>query len=366
LATGVKSLTEQGEPTDFTLTKAASLTGTVRDREGKPIARAWVHAGHFPFPKAGWLAGQSDAQGNFAITDLAEYKFTGVNGPAPPLASILRVDHPAYGVAEVSYKRAPGRVDVVLGKATAIEGTVIYGDTGKPAAGISVFANWIDEPYPYIATTLPYGTTDEQGRYRIESLPQGRFNLCASLVRPERVLLDSADKGLTGTTVDSFKAREGQTATAPPIRLVKGGLVKGRLIQYRAGQNGVRDPVQFEKGQTVQILAFRGPSLPGLGVVADLAFVKPDGTFQMRLPPGLHYLLLPNQPKADGTYRFHYCDMGEPCTEEDEESPRMSGMHRVKIREGETTEIEISVYRPPVTQKKLDNKTTQNDKPISS
>ena len=92
--------------------------------------------------------------------------------------------------------------------------------------------------------------------------------------------------------------------------------MKGRLYQYRRGAPGVHDAIRLKEGEKVQIIIFRGPSLPGPGVVADMTFAKPDGSFEMRLPPGLHYLSLPNSQKSDGTYRLPYCDMGEPCTEE--------------------------------------------------
>ena len=127
--------------------------------------------------------------------------------------------------------------------------------------------------------------------------------------------------------------------------------------------NGVHDPVRLKEGEKVQILVCYGPSLPGPGVVADMAFVKPDGTFELRLPPGLHYLELPNSQKPDGTYRLPYCDMGEPCTEEDAAPPQLNNLHRIKIREGQTTEIELSVFRPLPPQKTVDEKKTQIERP---
>ncbi len=138
--------------------------------------------------------------------------------------------------------------------------------------------------------------------------------------------------------------------------------MKGRLVQYRPGVNGVRDPVRLDPGVRLMLIAFRGAALPGPGAVADAEFVKEDGTFEMRLPPGLHSLQLPNNPRADGTYRLPYADMGEPSTEEDAARP-LNGLHKVKIKEGETTEIEISVFRPKTAAPPTtDANKTQNEK----
>jgi beta-lactamase regulating signal transducer with metallopeptidase domain len=365
LGTGVKAVQGRGQELDFTLTKAASLTGTVRDRQGRPIAGALVHDMYWPLPKAGWLSARSDAKGNFTISDLSEYQYAGPKGSGPPLG-LLSVEHPEYGSAEASYNRVPGHVDVVLGKRATIEGTVLYGETGKPAAGVYVFANWIDQPVPFVAVDLPSAKTDKNGHYRIRPLPQGLFNIYASVEPFDRLAsFEKSDNKLVASTIEAFRAEEGRTAAAPPIRLVKGGVVKGRLYQYRPGVNGVHDPVKFKEGEKLEIIVFRGPSLPAPGVVADMAIARPNGTFELRLPPGLHYLQLTNYQKPDGTWRLPYSDMGEPCTEEDAAPPQMSGLHRIKIREGQTTEIEISVFRPS-PQKKADDKKTQNDKPASS
>jgi beta-lactamase regulating signal transducer with metallopeptidase domain len=348
LATGVKTITERDEYVDFTLTKAATLTGTVRDLEGKPIADAWLHVGISLSPRNGWLSARSDHQGRFAITDLAGNEFAVRSDTSWPPDGLLTVEHPAYGTALVSFKRIPGEVNVVLKRAAAIEGTVVYGNSGKPAAGVSVTANWIDEPFPYMSCRMPVFTTDKQGHYRLFPLPEGRFNVCASLGPVDKVLSDTAPKEVVATSVDSFQSRAGQSSTAPPIRLIKGGRVKGRLVQYRPGVNGVTDPVHLDPGVRLMLIAFRGPALPEPGAVTDAECVKEDGTFEMRLPPGLHSLQLLNNARADGTYRLPFADMGEPATEEDAARP-FNGIHRVKIREAETTEIEISVWRPPTS-----------------
>jgi beta-lactamase regulating signal transducer with metallopeptidase domain len=364
LATDVKTVTERDEHLDFTLTKAASLTGTVRDLEGKPIADAWLRAGISLSPRNGWLSARSDRQGRFAITDLAGNEFAVRSDTSWPSDGILTVEHPAYGASLVSFKRIPGEVNVVLKRAAAIEGTVVYGNSGKPAAGVSVTANWIDEPYPYMSCRMPVSTTDKLGHYRLFPLPDGQFNVCTSLGPVDKVFSDSTPTQLVATSVDSFQSRAGQSSTAPPIRLIKGGRVKGRLVQYRPGVNGVTDPVHLDPGVRLMLIAFRGPALPGPGAVTDAEYVKEDGTFEMRLPPGLHHLQLPNSPRSDGTYRLPFADMGEPSTEEDAARP-LNGLHKVKIREGETTEIEISVWRPPTSLPKPKQSQAKGAEPAS-
>jgi beta-lactamase regulating signal transducer with metallopeptidase domain/5-hydroxyisourate hydrolase-like protein (transthyretin family) len=356
LGTGVKTVRERGEYLDFTLTKAAPLTGIVHDRQGRPIAGALIRDMYWPLPKTGWLSAKSDAKGYFTIADLTEYKYAGPKGSGPPLG-LLSVEHPEYGTAEASYKRVPGYLEVVLGKAATIEGTVVDGETGKPAVGVSVFANWIDQPIPAVAVDLPHARTDKNGHYQLRPLPEGLFNLDVSVEPISGIMsFEKRDTKFVAAPIEQFRTKEGQTATAPPIRLVKGGVVKGSLYQYRQGAPGVHDPVKLKEGEKLEIIVFYGPSMPAPGLVADMTFVRPDGTFELRLPPGLHYLSLPNSQKPDGTYRLPYSDMGEPCTEEDAAPPQLNNLHRIKIREGQTTEIELSVFRPLPPQKTVDDK----------
>jgi beta-lactamase regulating signal transducer with metallopeptidase domain/protocatechuate 3,4-dioxygenase beta subunit/5-hydroxyisourate hydrolase-like protein (transthyretin family) len=363
LGTGVKTINERGQYLDFTLTKAAPLTGTVRDRQGRPIAGALIRDMYWPLPKTGWLSAKSDAKGYFTIDDLTEYKYAGPKGSGPPLG-LLSVEHPEYGTAEASYKRVPGYVEVVLGKAATIEGTVVNGETGKPAVGVSVFANWIDQPIPAVAVDLPHAQTDKNGHYQLRPLPEGLFNLDVSVEPINGIMsFEKRDTKFVAAPIEQFRTKEGQTATAPPIRLVKGGVVKGSLYQYRPGVKGVHDPVKLKEDEKLEIIVFYGPSLPNPGVVADMTFVRPDGTFELRLPPGLHYLSLPNSQKPDGSWRLAYSDMGEPCTEEDAAPPQLNNLHRIKIREGQTTEIELSVFRPLPPQKTMDEKNTQAEQP---
>jgi beta-lactamase regulating signal transducer with metallopeptidase domain/5-hydroxyisourate hydrolase-like protein (transthyretin family)/uncharacterized GH25 family protein len=364
LGTVAKSVQERGQQLDFTLTKAASLTGVVRDPRGQRLAGAIIHDMYFPLRKTGWLSAKSDANGNFTIADLSEYQYGGPKGSGPPLG-LLSVEHPEYGMAQVSYKQVPGRVDdVVLDKPAAIVGTVVDGDTGKPAAGIYVFANWIDQPIPAVAVDLPHARTDKNGHYQLRPLPQGLFNLEVSVEPINGIMsFEKRDTKFVAAPIEQFRTQEGQTATAPPIRLVKGGVVKGSLYQYRQGAPGVHDPVKLKEGEKLEIIVFYGPSLPGPGVVGDMTFVRPGGTFELRLPPGMHYLSLPNSQKADGTYRLPYSDMGEPCTEEDAAPPQLNNLHRIKIREGQTTEIELSVFRPLPPQKTVSDEKSQIQRP---
>ena len=204
------------------MTKAASLTGTVRDRQGRPVAGATVRELYTPLPKTGWLSAKSDAKGKFTIGDLSEYVYAGPNGSGPRLG-LLSVEHPQYSTAKASYKRVPGHVDVVLGKPAAIEGTVVYGETGKPAAGVFVWAHWIEEPLPFGTIDLPSTQTDKNGRYRLSPLPEGLFNISASFesfrglmsfAKTSSGLDDRRDRGLVAPSIEWLRAVEGQTAAA--------------------------------------------------------------------------------------------------------------------------------------------------------
>ena len=62
--------------------------------------------------------------------------------------------------------------------------------------------------------------------YRFASLPGGKFNL----------FIDNEHLDAAAAAIDSFELKAGQTATAPPIRLVHGCLIKGRIIDDATGK----------------------------------------------------------------------------------------------------------------------------------
>ena len=224
-----------------------------------------------------FAARMTDAKGVFAINDLEEYKFVEPEVPVAMRLSTyqlppgLVVRHPDYEGTPVPFTKVPDQLDIVLDKGAVITGMVVDGETGRPAPGLTVALQGIDKHMAYVPVredgrltfrckgstsrvekAQNYWTTartDEGGRYRLTSVPAGKFNIYVRENPP----------GLTSAALDSFEVRQGQTVEAPPIRLTKGGLIKGRLIEDATGQ-----PATLTAAERASIGA-HGPCAPRSG-----------------------------------------------------------------------------------------------------
>src|SRR4029077_1292479 len=131
----------------FPLVPAATLQGRVTDDKGKPIAGATVFTSSIlNQPIAGVHSAITDAQGRYAIEDLAPFdtrKQVPVKNGDGTFISIsecfLTVQHPDYGQKRPGYKLIPGTVDVQLPRAATLEGLVVDEVAGQPAAGVHLF-----------------------------------------------------------------------------------------------------------------------------------------------------------------------------------------------------------------------------------
>jgi hypothetical protein len=301
----LRSVVRRSDCAEIKLRPAAKLMGIVKDRQGKPIHGALV----FPFfdrnflftPILGLRCAKTDAKGVFVINDLEEYKYVEPNVPVEMrIATYLRprdlvIQHPDYEGTRVPYAQVPGGMDIELAKGAVITGLVVDGKTGRPAHGLTVSLQGIEkvvaEGERFVKTDQSekaenYGTraqTDQNGRYRLTSVPEGKFNISVWKNPP----------GFTSAALDSFAVRQGQTVEVPPIRLIKGGLIKGRLIDNATGQ-----PATLVGDETTSIGA-HGPSHPRSGAAIQGTQVKSDGTFEMRLPPGTNWVYVSGKGQFD-------------------------------------------------------------------
>jgi beta-lactamase regulating signal transducer with metallopeptidase domain/protocatechuate 3,4-dioxygenase beta subunit len=305
-ATKLQTVQQRRDCAEIKLQKAATLKGIVKDRQGKPIKGAlvfqfWDRSSLYT-PIPGIRCAVTDAKGVFAIDDLEEYKFIEPDVPvAMRLSSYqlppgLVIRHPDYEGTPVPFTKVPDQLDIVLDKGAVITGMVVDGETGRPAPGLTVALQGIDKQMAYVPVredgrltfalqgvdkqsrkAQDYWTTartDQGGRYRLTSIPAGKFN----------VYLRENPPGLTSAALDSFEVRQGQTVEAPPIRLIKGGLIKGRLIEDATGQPATLTAVERAS------IGAHGPSRPRSGGSIQGARVKDDGTFEIRLPPGTNWI----------------------------------------------------------------------------
>jgi beta-lactamase regulating signal transducer with metallopeptidase domain/5-hydroxyisourate hydrolase-like protein (transthyretin family) len=286
LATELRIVQRRRDCEEITLGKAATLQGVVKNQQGQPVTGALVVPWFDQFclrkPIPGIRCSITDARGVFVIDDLAEFKFVEPSVPVelrlathlnPPS---LAIRHPDYEGTPIPYRQVPDRMDIELAKGAVITGLVVDGETGRPAAGLTLALQGIDNQNQKARHYWTTARTDQAGRYRLTSLPAGKFN----------VYLRQNPPGLTAATLDSFEVRQGQTVEAPPIRLIKGGLIKGRLIDDVTGQLAT-----LTSDETASIGA-HGPSRPRNGASIQGTDVKKDGTFEIRLPPGTNWIYL--------------------------------------------------------------------------
>lgn len=172
----------------------------------------------------------------------------------------------------LDHKRLSDEIAVItpqIQPASIIEGRVTYGDTGKPAAGIHIHAQ-------AVACSAggrdKYGETitDDEGRYRFVNLAPSNYNIWAE-----------AD-GRTMNAIDSLPVAAGQTVNNVDLELIKGGLIKGRVVD----ETGI--PISFAHGMKVTIGVY-GPGRPRTGHAVDAIKVDANGEFQVRVPPGKSY-----------------------------------------------------------------------------
>jgi hypothetical protein len=271
------------------LGRPATLGGTVRDGAGAPVAdaRVWLRSvgmreyiaivraehegragaggedrGEHLFvsePVAG-LETRTDAEGTFAIEGL----------PAGMSAEVA-VEHPRFQRA-VGGAETPGPIEVTLEAGATVEGRVVLGPSGEPAAGVAVSAQSANDARAGVGASWARTHTDAQGRYRLEGLAGERYNIWA----------EAAD--WTVIALDSFAAKAGETLAAPDLRLVRGGAIEGRVVDAASGE-GLKPGASADVG-------LYGPARPRSGAAIEVGEIGPDGRFWIRAAPGGNHVYL--------------------------------------------------------------------------
>ncbi|MHC4162382.1 MAG: carboxypeptidase regulatory-like domain-containing protein, partial [Planctomycetota bacterium] len=176
-----------GEPLTLTLTEPLLLKGTVVDERGAPVSGVRVTVERAKQPASSrslvTVGGDETGAARPAVTD-KEGRYLLRN--APPGALKVTFDHREYDLAETSINVAPGAGERDLGKTVlrrglGLEGQVVD-EEGKPAAGVSIHANWHYEgglrpPEGSPGRLNGSDTTDEKGRFAIYGLKEGKYKL---------------------------------------------------------------------------------------------------------------------------------------------------------------------------------------------
>ena len=275
----------------LSMPKASVLRGRVRDSEGRPIEGAKVSLSYgLPEKVVGVRCALTDEHGNYAISDLAEMRTEDWSEPKPvpgkpgrftvSSAPPVYCRHPRFGHTWTRYQSVPGEAHFNLEPAGVIDGRVVYAETSEPAVGIAVCGHSI------LRGVTPTVKTDEHGRYRLKSL------------RPEKYNISTRVEGWTARAIDSFQAASGEARTAPDLKLVRGGIVKGRLVDADTGEPmSYADFVAQIKVRGRPFIRVQGPARPRSGPGCMAATFQPDGSYSLRVPPGDNFVrFYPTRP----------------------------------------------------------------------
>jgi protocatechuate 3,4-dioxygenase beta subunit len=297
-------LARNGISWEHIISPAVTLRGRVTDPGGKPVSGAFVSLGPTMYGRPeGAQSARTDEEGRYEINDVAPFdpeKFRAeqeaqrqrdqnsrqANGPprfsvrvakGPPL---LSVEHPNFALSKAPCEQIPGTKDVQLEKPAIIEGRVVYGDSGRPAANVPVQAQTrLSDRVPPSRDLLSraltvYTRTDTDGTFRFATLPAGTYDFWPL-----------ADGWLHPGAVAETHAN--QDTTIPEIRLTRGGIVRIRLISATDGQPVAIGPDDEATFSVQQIVAGRFLQAPTQTVKP-----QPDGTFETRALPGSNVLTL--------------------------------------------------------------------------
>ena len=193
---------------DVTLEVGLAIRGRVRDQAGAAVAGASLNAfparpmgGAFTFSETA-----SEADGSFVLAGLAD-------GP-------YRLTARLSGYAETTQQASPGgeRIEIVLRPGGAITGLVADED-GRPVESFGIDA----EPTSRTAGGMivrggRQRVVDPQGRFTIEDLAEGTYVVRAET--PEMV----------AGSASGVKVVPGQTTDAGVVRLSRGGVVRGSVV----------------------------------------------------------------------------------------------------------------------------------------
>ncbi len=263
---------------DAVLAEAATISGQVVFGEGGQPAAGVVVSLQSPGPQPHVRSiAETGPDGRYRFDTLPEGTFVLWVSSAPGELN-------APFVENVEARRGRARRSLPLEclvKGGEIRGRVVDDVSGRPAVGMTVNLQGLQKQEGMARGFFASQKSNGLGEYRFTGLPSGKFNVFLF-----NVFLDKTAADVTAAALESLSVECTQTTTAPPIHLIRGGVVTGHVIDDTTGKR-----LLLRKGEELGVRIY-GPTRPWSGGACHYAIVKEDGTFEMRLPPGQSSLLL--------------------------------------------------------------------------
>jgi beta-lactamase regulating signal transducer with metallopeptidase domain/uncharacterized GH25 family protein len=198
-------------------------------------------------------------------------------------------------------------VTVRLKAGATITGRVAYDPAGKPAAGIRVYAQATERNMDAGGATA---VTDQAGAFRMTQLRPGEFNVMLGLE-------GQLERDWTAFAHEGVRVEAGQTLNGIDFKLIKGGLVRGKVTKADTGE-----PI------TDTEVGAHTPAHPQSSASVQGTQVGPDGSYTLRVPPGTqHVYVMGLLPEA---YRQREQDIRD-----------------VSVADGQTVSLDFQVPRRP-------------------
>lgn len=275
----VEQCATDGLDDPLTIRMAPAFPAQVRviDRRGRPVPNVLIAPTHIDTEAGTYLSYLP----NQLVAELVQVSDADGMCTFPGLAASRRIVYQAQddrfvaSIGGVNQQRAdaqPGDVqDFQVEPAGAIEGQVIFSDTGKSAAGMVVLAGEMIGTNGRWTTSV---TTDDQGRFRVSRLRPGEVQLIPRLTSP--------DSGRYTATITTIPIEPPQTVVGQLLKLAPSpSSVHGQVTSNDVPVAGVTVTIVPDRNSV-----FENPSLPR----AQEATTAADGSYQLALMPGQYSL----------------------------------------------------------------------------
>ena len=251
------------------------VEGSAVDQGGKPIAGVDIEQQALSHPSNGSLilSLHGHGLGRGALLGKAVTDQTGrfvLMLPQEAKVS-LGVSHPRYIGGTGAQPDSRTLEPMILEPAGVIAGKVTDAATGRPVAGVIVGAQLI-EHRKRVRTGWGEAMTDEQGRFVINSLEPGVYN----------VLFQSA-RGRTQATARAVEGLRVRAGVDTPVELT---LIEGRALRGVVIDQGTDRPMAGT------LVGCYGPARPQSGAAIQNCRTDENGGFKFYLPPGEQHVYL--------------------------------------------------------------------------